>query len=89
MELADARRDKKTMATLDSFNASIAAARADLANIAADEAAQTAKIAELQATIDAGGLTAAQEAEAQASLDALEAELKAAADAIPDASPPA
>jgi len=84
MELADARRDKKLMATAQEFADAIAAARSDLANIAADEAKQTAEIQRLNDLIAAGGMTAAEEATALADVAALEAELKAAADAIPD-----
>lgn len=84
LELSDLRRDKQIMATQQEFTDILTGAREDLANIAADEARQTAKIEELQAAIDAGGMTAEQEDAARNELQKFKDELKAAADAIPE-----
>jgi len=78
-------QESEEVATQQEFTDAIAAARSDLANIAADEAKQTAEIQRLNDLIAAGGMTAAEEATALADVAALEAELKAAADAVPDA----
>ena len=88
LELSELKGQKKIMATQQDFTDILTAARGDLANIAADEAAQTAKIAELQASIDAGGMTAAEEDAAKAELQAFKDELAAAAAAIPDPETP-
>ena len=80
-------------AALDGASTAIESANASLQNIAADEAAQTKMIQDLQAQVAAGGAVTAESLQPlvdsavrqQAATEGLASAMQAAADAIPDA----